>query len=532
MSLKNNKILVKFIYNNQVLSISSEPYKSINELKLKILKQIYKPESNLHVFYNNSDLTKQENEQIGNLFPLREMVTFKLMLPLKETGDIYDYYINNSNNYTDNIFNTDTDEYSEKKIISNKKIYNLNDSLNSYTLTKNNLKKKKDLLSEQFSDSTINSLINKKNKKTKYFLKNDKLNLKYKSNSNIISNNIITEKDKSVQTINKKKNKIKFPLISSPNTSKFMNNIDLDNDEFTTSICSCEKNQITYYCRNCREFVCDNCKKEKHKGHLKIKLQLNNLVESINLYAMILQTDIEEKIRNNINFTQRLREGKNILDIENFQENLIKKLSVLANVYINLITLLQQNLLNNSIEENEIILNEFNLNSKILSGELNNIIYDMKNNFSIKKMNFEQFKKYIDLINKEEIKWEDLNETIVKYKLSNEINEKILRMYDKMNENIDELINLKTPFNLDNKSLEYLNKLGQNNNLNDSFSSSENNNNINMSKGLKEMFKLKEKEVEINNNNNNNNNKENEKKKDDDSSNLSDNTKRNIKNKL
>ena len=468
MSLKNNKILVKFIYNNQVLSISSEPYKSINELKLKILKQIYKPESNLHVFYNNSDLTKQENEQIGNLFPLREMVTFKLMLPLKETGDIYDYYINNSNNYTDNIFNTDTDEYSEKKIISNKKIYNLNDSLNSYTLTKNNLKKKKDLLSEQFSDSTINSLINKKNKKTKYFLKNDKLNLKYKSNSNIYSNNIITEKDKSVQTINKKKNKIKFPLISSPNTSKFMNNIDLDNDEFTTSICSCEKNQ-----------------------------------------------------------------GKNILDIENFQENLIKKLSVLANVYINLITLLQQNLLNNSIEENEIILNEFNLNSKILSGELNNIIYDMKNNFSIRKMNFEQFKKYIDLINKEEIKWEDLNETIVKYKLSNEINEKILRMYDKMNENIDELINLKTPFNLDNKSLEYLNKLGQNNNLNDSFSSSENNNNINMSKGLKEMFKLKEKEVEINNNNNNNNNnKENEKKKDDDSSNLSDNTKRNIKNKL
>ena len=247
---------------------------------------------------------------------------------------------------------------------------------------------------------------------------------------------------------------------------------------------------------------------------------------------MILQTDIEEKIRNNISFTQRLREGKNILDIENFQENLIKKLSVLANVYINLITLLQQNLLNNSIEENEIILNEFNLNSKILSGELNNIIYDMKNNFSIRKMNFEQFKKYIDLINKEEIKWEDLNETIVKYKLSNEINEKILRMYDKMNENIDELINLKTPFNLDNKSLEYLNKLGQNNNLNDSFSSSENNNNINMSKGLKEMFKLKEKEVEINNNNNNNNNKENEKKKDDDSSNLSDNTKRNIKNKL
>ena len=526
MSLKDNKILVKFIYNNQILSILSEPYKSINELKIKVLKQIYKPESNLHVFYNNNDLTKQENEQIGNLFPLREMVTFKLMLPLKETGDIYDYYINNSNNYDDNIFNIDTDEYSEKKNISKKKLYNLNDSINLSSLTKNNIKKRKDLLSEQFSDSTVNSL---KNKKTKFFLKTDK-HKKYKSNSNIIyNNNIITEKDKSVQTINKKKNKIKFPLISSPNTSKFMNNIDLDNDEFTTSICSCEKNQITYYCRNCREFVCDNCKKEKHKGHLKIKLQLNNLVESINLYAMILQTDIEEKIRNNINFTQQLKQNKTILDIENIQENLIKKLSVLANVYINLITMLQQNLLNNSYEENEIILNEFNLNSKILSGELNNIIYDMKNNFGRRKMNFEQFKKYIDLINKEEIKWDELNETIVKYKISNEINEKIIRMYDKMNENVEELINLKTPFNLDNKSLEYLNKLGNNNtNLNDSFSSSENNN-INMSKGLKEMFKIKEKEIEINDTSN----KENEKKNhEDDSSNLSDNTKRNIKNKL
>jgi len=338
-------------------------------------------------------------------------------------------------------------------------------------------------------------------------------------------NNLIkNENDKSVQTTttSKKKNTIKFPLISS-------SKVGFESNEITTSICSCEQNKITYYCRNCKEFVCDNCKKEKHKGHLKIKLQLNNLVESINLYAMILQTDIEEKINNNLNFTQQLREGKNILDLETFQENLIKKLTVLANVYINLITLLQQNLLNNSIQENEIILNEFNLNSKILSGELNNIIYDVKNNFEIRKMNFEQFKKYINLINQEEIKWEELNETIINYKISNEINEKINRMYEKMDDNIEELINLKTPFNLDNKSLEYLNKLGKNNmNLNNSFSSSENNN-IDMSKGLKEMFKIQEKDGEINNENNN---KEKENKNDDDSSNLSDNAKRNIKNKL
>jgi len=144
-------------------------------------------------------------------------------------------------------------------------------------------------------------------------------------------------------------------------------------------------------------------------------------------------------------------------------------------------------------------------------------------------MNFEQFKKYINLINQEEIKWEELNETIINYKISNEINEKINRMYEKMDDNIEELINLKTPFNLDNKSLEYLNKLGKNNmNLNNSFSSSENNN-IDMSKGLKEMFKIQEKDGEINNENNN---KEKENKNDDDSSNLSDNAKRNIKNKL
>ena len=84
---ENEKIKVNFEYQNQIISLLCEPYKTIGEIKRKALRKIYGANKGLHCYYLNRDLTRKENEQLGNFFPKRKMINLVLMMPLKLLGD-------------------------------------------------------------------------------------------------------------------------------------------------------------------------------------------------------------------------------------------------------------------------------------------------------------------------------------------------------------------------------------------------------------------------------------------------------------
>ena len=84
LNLKNyRQITLIFEYGNQKISIIAQPYRTLGDVKNKALLRIFDCPPNLHCYYLNRDYSHKENEQIGNLFPRREIVTIRLTLPLK-----------------------------------------------------------------------------------------------------------------------------------------------------------------------------------------------------------------------------------------------------------------------------------------------------------------------------------------------------------------------------------------------------------------------------------------------------------------
>ena len=132
---------------------------------------------------------------------------------------------------------------------------------------------------------------------------------------------------------------------------------------------------------------------------------------------------------------------------------------MLSNLYINLMNNLQ-NEFNKDKEGVEMILKDFNLSSKIIGGELNNIINEINIKYrNNNRINLENFKKYFKLISYKETQLFNLSQNIIQYKINKDINEKINRFYGKFEKNLDEFINVQAPFELDRYSLEYLIKI-------------------------------------------------------------------------
>ena len=268
--------------------------------------------------------------------------------------------------------------------------------------------------------------------------------------------------------------------ISSSKNKKLYNNKNNSNFNKTHSpfICQCGRENISYYCRNCQEYFCEK-DKNFHNNHLTIKIDISNLEQSINLYAILVQTDIEQKIISNTNYFNSYKINKYFIDIEEKQKNIINKLNMLSNLYINLMNNLQ-NEFNKDKESVEMILKDFNLSSKIIGGELNNIINEINIKYrNNNRINLENFKKYFKLISYKETQLFNLSQNILQYKINKDINEKINRFYGKFEKNLDEFINVQAPFELDRYSLEYLIKIKKIDNNEINFNNKNSNKNIN-----------------------------------------------------
>ena len=58
------KIRLNFEYNNQLVTLSAEPYKTIIQLKAKAMKMFFPCPKELKTYYLNQDISKHEYEKI------------------------------------------------------------------------------------------------------------------------------------------------------------------------------------------------------------------------------------------------------------------------------------------------------------------------------------------------------------------------------------------------------------------------------------------------------------------------------------
>ena len=419
-------IEIKFEYQEKLVTIKAEPYKTIKELKEIAIKKFHDIPKDIHCFYLSRDLSSYENDNIGEIFNNREKVTLKLMPEKKSIFPI--------------------------KIRSRKK----NEKFFSDIYVNTNV----------FS-SGFNNIGRFKHKK---------------------KNASIDEKEMTY----KNKEELMLPIIKNKNTSMDkndenifnerynLNNSNIDDIKDENKICeNCNENKFSEYCRNCKEFVCSNCrKKEDHKNHFFIHLN-SNYESNIKIYGNILLTDIEYfKNKNDIinkneeDIINNCTSQQNIKELYIKQNTLINKLKEVLNMYESIIEEIKNELIIEGENKIKDYINDYNEKSEKINNDINQLFKQLEKHNN--KLNIKEFKYYFEEMSENEDKLNELNKRIIKYHLTSQINSKVVSMMNKMeqiiNENSEDQDN---PFNLSPSfNAELLNLLNNSKNK-------ENNNNRN-----------------------------------------------------
>jgi hypothetical protein len=79
-----HKISIDFEYLNEIYTINSDPYNTLNELKEIVSKKIFPYPGDVHCFFKNKDLYNNEDEQIVKIFPHNNKIKIKLKCPPKD----------------------------------------------------------------------------------------------------------------------------------------------------------------------------------------------------------------------------------------------------------------------------------------------------------------------------------------------------------------------------------------------------------------------------------------------------------------
>ena len=402
MEIKN--IEIKFEYEEKFVTIISETYRTIKEVKEKAMKKFFNIPKDIHCFYLSRDLALYENTSIGELFNNRQKVSLKLM-PQK------------------------------KPIFRNKK----------------NLASKKGEV--VFSDIYLNTKVYSSGFNNIGRFQNDKL-----KDSNSL--------DKSRR---KNKEELKLPLLygNKPIILKGNNDnqrynllTDVIGEEKNKKCENCDDNKFSEYCRNCKEFVCFNCKKkEKHSNHLFIHLD-SSYESSIKIYGNIILTDIDYfKKNNNIINKDEIIINKsssllNINELNNKQKQLINKLKEILNMYETIISQIKNELICEGDIKIKDLINNYNKDSLIINNNISQILKKIQG--QTEKMDINEFKLYFQEMNENEVKLNNINKKIINFHLTSHINNKIISMLDKMEKIADEIIkdqkNLADNYNLELKS--------------------------------------------------------------------------------
>jgi hypothetical protein len=247
----------------------------------------------------------------------------------------------------------------------------------------------------------------------------------------------------------KLQNQINLKIVSQNYTKPNSNYLNSKNKKFNDNLnflCLCGKDIIKYYCRDCKIFICDSCKFNSiHNNHRTLKIDTNNLIDSIKLYANILAKEVLINIEKTQNYSEKLE--KEDYDINNRNEVIKEKLNKLLDNYNEIISKLK-------IKNIEKVIEKYKLESNITNEEIEEILEKIYKKFTKtrREMNSDEFKQYFneislkeDILNKQSV---DLMAIKVKY----EFTEKMRLIYDKIELIIEKTLNGDNVLNLNSQT--------------------------------------------------------------------------------
>jgi len=247
----------------------------------------------------------------------------------------------------------------------------------------------------------------------------------------------------------KLQNQINLKIVSQNYTKPNSNYLNSKNKKFNDNLnflCLCGKDIIKYYCRDCKIFICDSCKFNSiHNNHRTLKIDTNNLIDSIKLYANVLAKEVLINIEKTQNYSEKLE--KEEYDINNRNEVIKEKLNKLLDNYNEIISKLK-------IKNIEKVIEKYKLESNITNDEIEEILEKIYKKFTKtrREMNSDEFKQYFneislkeDILNKQSV---DLMAIKVKY----EFTEKMRLIYDKIELIIEKTFNGDNVLNLNSQT--------------------------------------------------------------------------------
>ena len=348
--------------------------------------------------------------------------------------------------------------------------------------------------------------------KTLNYLKELAKNVFYLTNSEIqmiYSHKDITQFDNYIiGDFFKRKNPISIKINTLIINSKSTNDIrkkrkyKLDKANF---LCSCNRDLIANYCRNCKMFICNSCRiNQIHIKHKVTQVDTDNLVESVKLYALTLQNDISLNIKKTQDNIEKLENNDNKYDISNRHELIKQKFDTIFKIYSDCINNLNNN---NNIEQVVIDYKNQTDNTNI---EIEKTLQKIYNKYTKgrKEMTQDDFIKYFKLLSEKEDDLQNQSNDIISLRVNDDIKERMKLIYDKIEQILDFTLNAKNTLGVSSETDYLFNLVLKNKKEKEENNNEENDNNNNENTNNNE-----ENENEDNDSDNNNEENEEEKRK-------------------
>jgi hypothetical protein len=444
-----DNVKINFEYKEQCITIKAELYNTLEYIKEKALKKMDDIPPDVHCYYLGIDLSSKENRKIGDLFYKKEKATIKLSLPPKQ-------YI------SPNILSDRSLSVQENSSVNTYVSNHLNSFFNAKSeLSKNNIFLAGTSLSPKQSIEQI-KLINSMGLMRQNLDKNKKIKILNCKKSHFLKKSMDSIFKRSTETVG-------LPNIFSNNkTINSSNNFTLDsninhkkqNSEFP--LCNCKRNKISLYCRNCKDFICAQCRESiAHKKHLTILLNQNNLEESIKIYLMIVLTDIQKK---RVIDSNQIDNEEKFIDFFDKREKQIngkfEKLNELCDYYF---ARIHKAIEGCRKERTNMLVNAYERGSIKINKELYKMSEIFKDNYikKHKSMTFEQLEQYFESLNNKEEVLSVLSSEMIKFHLIYEIKNKLNNTLNIIENTLDEINNEESPFNLKKEENDELLKILQ-----------------------------------------------------------------------
>ena len=220
--------------------------------------------------------------------------------------------------------------------------------------------------------------------------------------------------------------------------------------------CPYDNNVVSYYCRTCNLFICTTCRTNTfHSYHKILQIDKNDLCESVKLYALSLQNEINSKSSLTSNLPKTDYSSKIAVLIENHEKvkgslkDLIDKYREMNGELTNI-----KNEYKQSLEQ---LVKEYS--EKVL--KYNDELFGYSNLIEkqVKKgevISFEECRTYFVDINKIDKQIDRLSRIMIAYKVSNDLNRKMMAIFDRIDKVLDRALDNNTPLHLSvNSKLDY-----------------------------------------------------------------------------